>query len=50
MSDILKRGKEHSAKRIIPNRKYLEKNPAHKKVSLKDYKFYLRGAKKGITG
>lgn len=47
VTDTLKRGEEHSVKRSIPNRKYVEKKPAQKKVSLKDYKFYLHGAKKG---
>ena len=47
VTDTLPRGEEHSVKRSIPNRKYLEKKPAHKKVLLKDYKFYLHGAKKG---
>ena len=47
VTDTLKRGEEHSVKRSIPKRKSLKNKPAYKKVSLKEYKLYLHGAKKG---
>ena len=47
VTDTLKRGEEHPAKRNIQTRKYIGKKSAHKRVSLSDYKFYLRGGKSG---